>query len=437
MRIRIYEAMGLVMAAVALAGCSSEDLIADSSGSVSAETDNYPSDGVVRVASAEVIGVNNTKSGTNTTTRGVEESSDITQFSLWITNENDDKYSYSNVVFTGSNSDGWTPSETPYWESRFSTVGMKAIYPSTESEYVSYDSESETISVSVSTLQEPSDTEYDFLVWQDDDYTPSEDLEDGYVVVDFSHALSKLTFNIYLGDSFNGSSEEEDVEEDADDTDTSEESDETSSDEETDSSDGSDETSSDEDTDTSDESDETDTSGDEDSTEDEEEEEEDPLTDATYGVDTSSNPVTKVFIRGTSASGTCDLGGDLSVSGTSEKGSTDDIYVNSPKSYTDPESSTDNGIATFECILIPQEVDALSVRFTIGNYTYRWQADESITLEGGNNYEVNIVVGDNSTSWATVLGEETDDDTSTEDDSDEDDSSNAKGTKISHKEWNN
>lgn len=352
---RAWSLFAAVAAIMALDACQADE---DTTG------DNYPSDGMVSVASAIVEGM---------TTRGVEQASQIESFSLWITNENSSKYTYSNICFTGSNEAGWTPDKTPYWESRNSEVGLVAVSPSPGSGYATYNTEEKSFNVSVATRQEPTDTGYDFLVYENDSYTPNEDLEDGSVVLSFSHALSKLTFNIYMGDSFNNSDDETI---------------------------------------------------------------EDPLTDATYGVDTSTNPISKVFIRGTTASGTCYLS-DMTVSGEAVKGSTDDIYINAALNYVKPESDTDNGIATYECILIPQEVDALSIRFTIGNYTYRWQADESLTLEGGYNYEVNIVVGDNSQSWSTVLGEEetTEDDDSSSDGSDSEGS--AKGYKVKSALWKN
>lgn len=111
---------------------------------------------------------------------------------------------------------------------------------------------------------------------------------------------------------------------------------------------------------------------------------------------TVGNPITAIAMCGSKTSATWNM---TTGAITSAGGAATDItpfalsYTNAEG--TDANAAMTNGVATYECILVPQTIAAgnFSVSMTINNATYIWTATDAVTLDSGKLYVLKLTVG--------------------------------------------
>lgn len=110
----------------------------------------------------------------------------------------------------------------------------------------------------------------------------------------------------------------------------------------------------------------------------------------------TSNPITSVKIRGTKVKGTCDFTLDQPAV-TAKDGSAADVTAQ-VSDFTAAASSSENAVATYSCILIPQTVSKsdfsidIEATFYGNNKTYHWFPSQAITLENGKDYQLSMTL---------------------------------------------
>lgn len=178
------------LGAALFASCSNEEEL---------ETGSYPSDNLIRVTA----GVNNDM------TRGDEATTALTKnFSLTVVNNNNDKYSYANEIFSLSSGTGWTCSNKLLWQNLTTPVEIVALYPATDANtfsgvYTKGNKSYGTITYGVNSDQSKADEANDLLLYHNANFKPEKDLQDGKLDIEFNHAFCRVDIEVTIGSEFN------------------------------------------------------------------------------------------------------------------------------------------------------------------------------------------------------------------------------------------
>ena len=178
------------LGAALFASCSNEDELA---------TGSYPSDNLIRVTA----GVNNDM------TRGDEAATALTKnFSLTVVNNNNDKYSYANEIFSLNGGTEWTCSNKLLWQNLTTPVEIVALYPATDASKFSgvYSKENNTIGTitySVNSDQSTAADADDLLLYHNARFVPKDDLKEEKLDIQFNHAFCRVDIEVTIGSEFN------------------------------------------------------------------------------------------------------------------------------------------------------------------------------------------------------------------------------------------
>lgn len=178
------------LGAALFASCSNEEELA---------TGSYPSDNLIRVTA----GVNNDM------TRGDEAATALTKnFSLTVVNNNNDKYSYANEIFSLNGGTEWTCSNKLLWQNLTTPVEIVALYPATEANTFSgvYSKENNTIGTitySVNSDQSTAADADDLLLYHNARFVPKDDLKEEKLDIEFNHAFCRVDIEVTIGSEFN------------------------------------------------------------------------------------------------------------------------------------------------------------------------------------------------------------------------------------------
>lgn len=178
------------LGAALFASCSNEEELA---------TGSYPSDNLIRVTA----GVNNDM------TRGDEAATALTKnFSLTVVNNNNDKYSYANEIFSLNGGTEWTCSNKLLWQNLTTPVEIVALYPATEANTFSgvYSKENNTIGTitySVNSDQSTAADADDLLLYHNARFVPKDDLKEEKLDIEFNHAFCRVDIEVTIGSKFN------------------------------------------------------------------------------------------------------------------------------------------------------------------------------------------------------------------------------------------
>ena len=108
------------------------------------------------------------------------------------------------------------------------------------------------------------------------------------------------------------------------------------------------------------------------------------------GIGTTNNPITEVNVNGTNTKAAWTLITD-EFSGLSEKKSVKPLQT----SYTAGNADKQNAVAKYECILLPQTINAngFAVKIVIGGKLYTWKFGDKVTLTSNTQYNLTLTVG--------------------------------------------
>ena len=108
------------------------------------------------------------------------------------------------------------------------------------------------------------------------------------------------------------------------------------------------------------------------------------------GIGTTNNPITEVNVNGTDTKAAWTLITD-EFSGLSEKKSVKPLQT----SYTAGNTDKQNAVAKYECILLPQTINAngFAVKILIGGKLYTWKSGDKVTLTSNTQYNLTLTVG--------------------------------------------
>ena len=108
------------------------------------------------------------------------------------------------------------------------------------------------------------------------------------------------------------------------------------------------------------------------------------------GIGTNNNPITEVNVNGTNTKAAWTLITD-EFSGLSEKKSVKPLQT----SYTAGNADKQNAVAKYECILLPQTINAngFAVKIVIGGKLYTWKSGDKVTLTSNTQYNLTLTVG--------------------------------------------
>lgn len=177
------------LGAALFASCSNQEELA---------TGSYPSDNLIRVTA----GVNNDM------TRGDEAATALTKnFSLTVVNNNNDKYSYANEIFSLKGTE-WTCSNKLLWQNLTTPVKIVALYPATDANIFSgvYSKENKsygTITYSVNSDQSTAADADDLLLYHNANFVPKNDLKEEKLDIQFNHAFCRVDIEVTIGSEFN------------------------------------------------------------------------------------------------------------------------------------------------------------------------------------------------------------------------------------------
>ena len=108
------------------------------------------------------------------------------------------------------------------------------------------------------------------------------------------------------------------------------------------------------------------------------------------GIGTTNNPITEVNVNGTNTKAAWTLITD-EFNGLSEKKSVKPLQT----SYTAGNADKQNAVAKYECILLPQTINAngFAVKILIGGKLYTWKSGDKVTLTSNTQYNLTLTVG--------------------------------------------
>ena len=178
------------LGAALFASCSNQEELA---------TGSYPSDNLIRVTA----GVNNDM------TRGDEAATALNKnFSLTVVNNNNDKYSYANEIFSLSSGTEWTCTNKLLWQNLTTPVEIVALYPATDANTFSgvYSKENNTIGTityGVNPDQSTDNDANDLLLYHSANFVPKNDLKEEKLDIQFNHAFCRVDIEVTIGTEFN------------------------------------------------------------------------------------------------------------------------------------------------------------------------------------------------------------------------------------------
>lgn len=181
------------LGAALFASCSNEEELA---------TGSYPSDNLIRVTA----GVNNDMTRSD---EAVTPTSLTQNFSLTVVNNNNDKFSYANEIFS-LNGTEWRCDNKLLWQNLTTPVEIVALYPATKDNTFDgvYSKENKsygTITYSVNSDQSTPDEANDLLLYHNANFVPENDLKDGKLNIEFNHAFCRVDIEVIIGTEFNAS----------------------------------------------------------------------------------------------------------------------------------------------------------------------------------------------------------------------------------------
>ena len=108
------------------------------------------------------------------------------------------------------------------------------------------------------------------------------------------------------------------------------------------------------------------------------------------GIGTTNNPITEVNVNGTNTKAAWTLITD-EFSGLSEKKSVKPLQTSYPAGNADKQ----NAVAKYECILLPQTINAngFAVKIVTGGKLYTWKSGDKVTLTSNTQYNLTLTVG--------------------------------------------
>lgn len=108
------------------------------------------------------------------------------------------------------------------------------------------------------------------------------------------------------------------------------------------------------------------------------------------GIGTTNNPITEVNVNGTNTKAAWTLITD-EFNGLSEMKSVKPLQT----SYTAGNADKQNAVAKYECILLPQTINAngFAVKIVIGGKLYTWKSGDKVTLTSNTQYNLTLTVG--------------------------------------------
>ncbi len=108
----------------------------------------------------------------------------------------------------------------------------------------------------------------------------------------------------------------------------------------------------------------------------------------------ATNPITNITIGGTVTKAVCDLTADAPAFEAKAGEKATDI-IPYETGYTPPADDNGHGVATYECILVPQQIPAskLRISFTINGTEYTWISEQAALLEPGTSYNLPLTAG--------------------------------------------
>lgn len=108
------------------------------------------------------------------------------------------------------------------------------------------------------------------------------------------------------------------------------------------------------------------------------------------GIGTTNNPITEVNVNGTNTKAAWTLITD-EFNGLSETKSVKPLQT----SYTAGNADKQNAVAKYECILLPQTINAngFAVKIVIGGKLYTWKSGDKVTLTSNTQYNLTLTVG--------------------------------------------
>ena len=183
------------LGAALFASCSNEEELA---------TGSYPSDNLIRVTA----GVNNDMTRSDETVTPTPLAKD---FSLTVVNNNNDKFSYANEIFSLKGGTEWRCDNKLLWQNLTTPVEIVALYPATAAFTFSgvYSKENKsygTITYGVNPDQSKStadDDANDLLLYHNANFVPENDLKDGKLNIQFNHAFCRVDIEVTIGSEFN------------------------------------------------------------------------------------------------------------------------------------------------------------------------------------------------------------------------------------------
>lgn len=181
------------LGAALFASCSNEEELA---------TGSYPSDNLIRVTA----GVDNDMTRSDETVTPTPLAKD---FSLTVVNNNNDKFSYANEIFSLKGGTEWRCDNKLLWQNLTTPVEIVALYPAKDANTFSgvYSKENNTvgtITYSVNSDQSTADdAKNDLLLYHNANYVPEKNLKDGKLDIQFNHAFCRVDIEVTIGTEFN------------------------------------------------------------------------------------------------------------------------------------------------------------------------------------------------------------------------------------------
>lgn len=108
----------------------------------------------------------------------------------------------------------------------------------------------------------------------------------------------------------------------------------------------------------------------------------------------STNPISNLAISGTVIKGICDLTAETPAF-EAKSGETATDITPYETGYTAPADEKGHGVATYECILVPQQIaeGKLRISFAINGTEYIWISEQAALLEPGTSYNLPLTAG--------------------------------------------
>lgn len=179
------------LGAALFASCSNEEELA---------TGSYPSDNLIRVTA----GVNNDMTRSD---EAVTPTSLTKNFSLTVVNNTNDKFSYTNEIFSLKGTE-WSCGKKLLWQNLSTPVEIVALYPATAANtfsgvYTKGNKSYGTITYGVKSDQSKADEADDLLLYHKANFLPKDNLKDGKLDIQFNHAFCRVDIEVTIGTEFN------------------------------------------------------------------------------------------------------------------------------------------------------------------------------------------------------------------------------------------